>query len=198
MHQWMGVFPTDPAQAQAVIGQGVVAASLGRATKLINKTVEEAVGLPSKEANASAIRYCKELAGLCARWPEGLVAREVIEEEGSWIAREVDEILEGVYGLVGSDLAGAVSRAFERGLLDIPFPASRFAHGRVLPARDRWGAIRYLEVGGLPFSKATRAFHRHQLGDRRRFDYRTLSADIHYLATGPNPSPALGVPSTGR
>ena len=40
-HQWMGIFPPDPETAWRVIGYGVIAASYGRATKLINKTPQE-------------------------------------------------------------------------------------------------------------------------------------------------------------
>jgi methylaspartate mutase epsilon subunit len=188
-HQWMGVFPADPDQARRLIGFGVVAAVAGGATKLINKTYEEARGLPSPSANAWSIRYCQELARFCANRPEMLAAvRQAAEvaEERDRIRQEVNEILEAVYELGTNDLAASVVRAFAAGLLDIPFPASRFAHGRVMPGRDVRGAIRYRSHGRLPFSTATVERHRRDMGDPRACSYRGIIADINWMARGGN------------
>jgi methylaspartate mutase epsilon subunit len=187
-HQWMGVFPPDPERAKELIGFGVLAAAAGGATKLINKTYEEARGLPSAEANAWSIRYCQELARYCAGEAaavEALRALPEVAEERERIRQEVREILEGVFAFGAANLAAAVARAFEAGVLDIPFPASQFAHGQVLPARDRQGAIRYQKCGRLPLSAATIARHRRDLAGRDS-SYRSVLADIRWMAEGGN------------
>ena len=59
-HQWMGGFPQDEAKAFGVISWGAAAAALAKATKVIVKTPHEAMGVPTKEANAAGLRATKE------------------------------------------------------------------------------------------------------------------------------------------
>src|SRR5262249_49671387 len=99
------------------------------------------------------------------------------------LTREVDELLEAVDNTGPEDRVEAIARAFEAGWLDIPFPASRYAQGAVLPARDPAGAIRYLEVGHLPFSDATRAFHARQLVGKHPYTTADIVRDIYWFAT---------------
>ena len=58
-HQWMGGFPEDEAKAFGVISLGSTAAALAGATKVIVKTPHEAIGIPTKEANAQGIKATK-------------------------------------------------------------------------------------------------------------------------------------------
>jgi methylaspartate mutase epsilon subunit len=189
LHQWMGVFPTDRRQALDLIGYGVLAGVVGGATKLINKTYEEALGLPSLEANAASIHYCKELVRFCSQQPEliaeleSVIAAEVAAEQ-ELIENEVEDILGAVYALGSEDLAASVVTAFERGLLDIPFPASRHCCGQVLPARDAKGAIRYQSYGGLRVSPEVRCRNRDLLGAKAAFSFEGILGDIYYMATG--------------
>jgi methylaspartate mutase epsilon subunit len=182
-HQWMGIFPSEPAHALALIGEGVAAAVLGGATKLINKTYQEALGVPTGEANAFSIRFCKVLSRHAEQWLAMRFPPAELEEEQVQLAREVEEILQSVYDLDRGDLVDAITRAFELGLLDIPFPASRYARGEVLPARDQARAIRYLNSGNLAFSESTLRFHRGKLVARTTADYQQLTYDIRALAT---------------
>jgi methylaspartate mutase epsilon subunit len=181
-HQWMGIFPSAPEQAMALIGSGVVAAVLGGATKLINKTYQEALGLPTGKANAFSIRFCREFAHHAEQWKALRLPLDQLEEEQVYLAREVDEILQSVYDLHADDLVKSISQAFESGLLDIPFPASKFARGEVLPARDPARAIRYLRPGNLAFSESTLRFHRRKLQERTMGDYRQFITDMRLLS----------------
>lgn len=181
-HQWMGIFPSEPGQAMALIGSGVVAAVLGGATKLINKTYQEALGLPTGQANAFSIRFCQEFSRNSEQWQALRLPSAELEEEQCYLAREIDEILQSIYELQPDDLVKSITQAFERGLLDIPFPASQFARGDVLPARDQSRAIRYLEPGNLAFSDNTLRFHRRKLQQRALGDYRQFITDMRLLS----------------
>ena len=183
-HQWMGVFPDDQARALALMAAGVVTAIMGGAHKLINKTFQESLGIPSAEANATSIRFCRDVAHYGEAWARVSLPRESLEEENYWLGREVDELLQPVLQAGTPDLAAAVASAFEAGRLDIPFPASRHARGAVIPARDRDGAIRYLEAGHLPFSDATLAFHRRTLAGRHGAGIHGILRDLYLLARG--------------
>ena len=63
-HQWMGGFPEDEAKAFGVISNGASAAALAGATKVIVKTPHEAIGVPTKEANAMGIKATKMVLNL--------------------------------------------------------------------------------------------------------------------------------------
>lgn len=152
LHQFMGAFPADPAWASGLIVYGGLVARLGRATKVISKTDQEAYGLPDAAANGRGIRTAAVGASSLFGFVE--LDRDRVAEELSWIEREVAELVEPV--LAGSDLAAEIQAGFRTGRLDIPFSASRHAHSKVIPRRDATGAIRYADSGGLPFSAATR------------------------------------------
>ena len=149
LHQFMGVFPNDTERAEALILFGGLTARIGRATKVISKTSQEAVGIPDGEVNAEGVRitrlaFEKHLTFL-------RVDPVLVQEEASWIERETCELLDPV--LSESDLIASIVRAFHSGRLDIPFPSNREAKGLVLPVRDDDIAIRFADAGNLPFSR---------------------------------------------
>ena len=167
----------------------MIAAIAGRATKLINKTTEEALGLPTAQANAQAIAHCQELVAYYAAQPEAIdeLCKEIDEAvnlEQNLIEREVNEILSAVYSLGTDDLVSSITRAFQLGILDIPFPASRHARGAVLPARDPDGAIRYLNYGGLSVTPATRRLNHDRLREKSNFSYAAILKDVYYISAG--------------
>ncbi|MEO6502590.1 MAG: methylaspartate mutase [Jatrophihabitantaceae bacterium] len=151
LHEFMGAFPRGSAFADGLILQGGLVARLGGAAKVINKTHQEAFGLPDAEANMRGIRT----AAIGASDLFEFVAMDAdrIAEEQHWIEREVAELVEPILGV--EDLAGEVATAFAEGRLDIPFSASVYARSAIVPRRDAAGAIRYAETGSLPFSAAT-------------------------------------------
>ena len=80
-------------------------------------------------------------------------------------------------------------RAFEAGVLDIPFAPSRQARGAVVPARDMNGAIRLFEFGKLPLDEDVKAFHRDALARRAKAEGRDVSFqmvtdDIYAVSKG--------------
>jgi methylaspartate mutase epsilon subunit len=183
-HQWMGVFPQDPAEALAVMSTGVIAATLGHATKLINKTHLEAQGIPSAEANATAVRYCRAMHAHAKQHLPVDLPQARIEEESMWMAREVDELLQVVFDHAPQDLRAGIIQAFADGTLDIPFAPSRESRGLVMPCRAPFGAIRYLSTGNLPFTESVRRWNQQSIQHRRVHDYAQVLQDIHYFAKG--------------
>ncbi|MCY7314869.1 MAG: hypothetical protein LH480_04425 [Rubrivivax sp.] len=160
LHQFMGAFPSQRQDSDALILRGALVAKAGGAVKTINKTFQEAMGVPSLEANVSGILLSKaanswilDLMGI----DQGQVA-----EERHWIEREVDELLAPV--LDSSDLLRATCAAFASGRLDVPFSASRGARAEVIPMRAPDGSIRIFDFGRLPLSAEVKQRHRGQLG----------------------------------
>ncbi len=186
-HQWMGGFPQDEAQAFGVISWGAAAAVLAKATKVIVKTPHEAMGVPTKEANAAGLRATKQLVSMLQDQdfrtiPAVIAESDIIIKEMHCILNKVEELGKGDYVL------GAIA-AFEAGVIDIPFAPSRFNAGKVMPARDNTGAVRLLDAGNLPFTQDLLDFHRQKLEERGKYEKRAVSFqmvidDIYAIGKG--------------
>lgn len=178
LHQFMGVFPSDRAAADALIFSGALTAKLGGAQKVVCKTYREAHGIPDAAANVASLRLSR--AGVGGKFDLPL-DRAAIDEERSAILRETRELLDPV--LSGADTARAAIVAFHAGRLDIPFPANDAARGEIFPLRDRSGALRFGSTGRLPFSDASLRHNTEKLRDLPRQLQSTLVRDaIHYFS----------------
>jgi methylaspartate mutase epsilon subunit len=186
-HQWMGGFPQDEAKAFAVISWGATAAALARATKVIVKTPHEALGIPTKEANAQGLRTTKQIINMLKDQP--FPYSKEVEAESEIIKAETRCILDKVAELGQGDWAIGAVRAFAAGVIDVPFAPSKFNLNKILPARDNNGAIRLFDSGNLPFTKEILDFHRAKIADRAKYEGRDASFqmvidDIYAISHG--------------
>lgn len=196
-HQWMGGFPEDEAKAYAVISAGAMAAAMAGATKVIVKTPHEAVGIPTAEANAQGLRTTRQMLNLFKS--QGLPECCELEDEVNLIQEETRCIISHVLELGSGDVAKGIVAAFETGALDVPFAPSRYNHGKILPARDLTGAIRFLDCGNIPFPASIRDHHRHLLEERalsegRSVGFQMVVDDIYAVGKGM----LIGAPSKGQ
>ena len=173
LHQWMGGFPQDEARAFAVICWGSAAAALAKATKVIVKTPHEAMGVPTMEANAAGLRATSQMIHMLA--DQKMVDDSVLREEVDQIKREVRCIIEKTLELGEGDIAVGTVRAFQAGVIDVPFAPSRMNAGKIMPARDHYGAVRMLDCGNLPFTQDIKDFHREKIAQRAKFEGREVS-----------------------
>ncbi len=186
-HQWMGGFPSDEAKAFAVISLGAAAASLAKATKVIVKTPHEALGIPTKEANAKGLLATKQVINMLR--DQVFPAAEQLEQEKDIISRETRAIVDRALDLGDGDAALAAVRAFAAGIIDVPFAPSRMNAGRIMPARDHQGAVRLLTPGSLPFPDDILHFHRQALERRgsmegRQPSFQMVVDDIYAIGKG--------------
>jgi methylaspartate mutase epsilon subunit len=186
-HQWMGGFPQDEAQAFGVISWGAATAALAQTTKVIVKTPHEALGVPTKEANAQGLRTTKQLVNMLK--DQQFIANGVLKKEQEMIKKETKEILDWVFELGNGDLVQGAVKAFQAGVLDVPFAPSRYNAGNILPARDNSGAVRYLNHGNLPFSEETIKFNQKKLEERgeaesREPSFQMVIDDIYAIGKG--------------
>ncbi|MCL2608873.1 MAG: methylaspartate mutase subunit E [Treponema sp.] len=172
LHQWMGGFPPDESKAFAVISWGSAVAALAKATKVIVKTPHEAMGVPTMEANAQGLRCTKQAISMLE---DQTVMGARFEEEMSIILAETRPIVDKCFELGGGDIATGAVRAFQAGVIDIPFAPSRHNAGVMLPARDNDGAIRILNPGSVPFSRDLLAFHEGKIDERAKQEKRKAS-----------------------
>ena len=172
-HQWMGGFPQDESRAFGVISWGAAAAALAKSTKVIVKSPHEAMGVPTKEANAAGLKATRQVASMLkdqdmTGMPEVVAESDIIEQEVECMLLKVEELGRGDYA------AGTVA-AFEAGVIDVPFAPNKCNLGKAMPARDNNGAVRLLEVGNVPLSGGLKDFHRQKLEERGRAENRPVN-----------------------
>ncbi|MGI6091526.1 MAG: methylaspartate mutase subunit E [Negativicutes bacterium] len=186
-HQWMGGFPQDEAKAFAVISWGAAAAALSKATKVIVKTPHEALGIPTKEANAQGLRATKQAINMLLDQPFPITKE--VEQEIEIIKAETRCILDKVFELGKNDYAIGTVRAFQAGVLDVPFAPSNYTLNKILPARDNTGAVRLFDTGNLPFTQDLVDFHKIKMDERAKAEGRIASFqmvidDIYAISKG--------------
>lgn len=186
-HQWMGGFPQDEAKAFGVISWGAAAATLAGATKVIVKTPHEAMGVPTKEANAVGLKTTKQVTSMLR--DQNMRADLDVIAESEIIKREMTCILNRVEELGKGDLAIGTVAAFVAGVIDVPFAPSRCNLGKAMPARDNQGAVRFLEVGNIPLDDDLKAFHRQKLEERaqtekRPINFQMIVDDVYAISKG--------------
>lgn len=171
-HQWMGGFPADEAKAFGIISTGSAVACLAGATKVIVKTPHEAIGIPTKEANAQGIKATKMTLTLLEG--QHMKLSDELRIEIGVTKAETRCIVDKVFEVGNGDLAKGVVKAFEMGILDIPFAPSKYNAGKMMPARDNNGAVRYLKFGNVPFYAELKAHNMKKLDERGKYENREV------------------------
>src|SRR3546814_14540072 len=90
------------------------------------------------------------------------------ETEKELIRREVRPIVDKVLEMGDGDVAVGTVRAFEAGVLDIPWSPNRQVQSRILPARDVDGYIRILDPGNVPFPRDVLEIHEARMRPDRK------------------------------
>jgi methylaspartate mutase epsilon subunit len=186
-HQWMGGFPQDESEAMGLISMSSTFAALSGATKMINKTPHESIGVPTKEANAQGVKASKLVVTLL----EGQLFPECeqLTREIEQIKKEVNCLIEAVLKVGDGDLAQGTVNAFAQGLIDVPFAPSKYNAGLILPVRDNDGCIRIFEFGNLAFTDEIKEFHKNKIEERAKAEGRPVSFqftidDIYAVSLG--------------
>ncbi len=187
LHQWMGGFPEEESKAFAVISWGGALAALSKATKVIVKTPHEASGIPTAEANQMGIRATKQIVNMLA--DQQFTDDANLAEEVELIKAETRPIVKRVIELGEGDLAKGVVRAFQGGMIDIPFAPSIYNAGKIMPVRDNDGAVRILDWAKIPVEPSVKERHMKHIEARakaegRKPSYHMLIDDIYAVSKG--------------
>ena len=187
LHQWMGGFPEDESRAFSVIAWGSVVANFAGATKVIVKTPHEASGIPTKEANLQGLKATRQMIQMTHDQCRFNISELAVEKE--MIHREVDTLMSAVYEAGGGDIAVGTIRAFEAGIIDVPFAPASCNYGKMLPVRDNSGAVRILETGNVPFPDEVMDYHREKIRERAVVEdrdpcFQMVIDDIYAISKG--------------
>lgn len=175
-HQWMGGFPADESEAMALISYSSSVAAFSKATKLISKTTHESIGIPTKEANGLGIKASKYIVNMLK--DQEMVDSPTLTNEINQIKKEVSCLIDMVLKVGEGDLAVGAVKAFEQGLIDVPFAPSKYNSGKILPARDNDGMIRILEFGNLGVTEEIKEFHKKKIRERAKKENREISFQL--------------------
>jgi len=169
---WMGAWPADEAAAASMLAVGGLTAAVGGAVSVTTKSTHEAIGLPTPAANADGLRMAR--MGIHLARNVRLDGLPAFESEKELIRREVHAIVGKVLEMGDGDAAIGTVRAFESGVLDVPWSPNRQVRSRVVPARDAEGCLRILDPGAMPFPRDALEYNRERL---RRAAERKGAAD---------------------
>lgn len=182
---WMGAWPQDEAQSAAMIAYGGTLAAIAGATSVTTKSTHEAFGIPTPQANADGLRMTRTAIYLARgirldSMPEFQAERDLIE-------REARAILDKTLEMGDGDAALGTVRAFEAGVLDVPWSPNRHVKSRVMPARDADGYLRIVDPGLMPFPAEVMEIHTERLQRRARmegvpFGHELAVASVYELA----------------
>jgi len=187
LHQWMGGFPENEANAFAVISWGGAVSALSGATKVIVKTPHEARGIPTAAANIQGLKATRQIVNMLA--DQHLSVLNSATEEIALIKAEVKTVMDKVMELAEGNIAQGAARAFAAGIIDVPFAPSVCNQGKLLPIRDNEGAIRIFERGNVPMSTEVQAFHQNKIAQRAKSENRSpcfqmVIDDIYAISKG--------------
>ena len=144
-HQWMGAFPTNRDSADQLINMSTVIASMCGADKIITKTREEAVGIPTKEANAQTVANTQYTLRILSGLPA-----IVDEHEEEILTAEVHAIMDAVFNDPADTLWRKVFNSIKNGIIDVPFSPHIINHNKMITIRDAQKNIRIIERGNVP------------------------------------------------
>lgn len=156
-YAYMGVYPRTAPGAARLMEQAARTAVRSGAARIIVKTEAEAHRIPTIEENVASLENTARAAALQAERPRPAAApmdSETYEEARTLVETVLD---------LGPDVGRALTEAFERGLLDVPFclhPANR---GQARSFIDGDGRLRWLSAGNMPIGHGLTGLPRHDL-----------------------------------
>ena len=182
---WMGAWPQDEAQAASLVSYGGTLAAISGATSVTTKTLHEAFGIPTPKINADGLRMTR-MAIYLARNIK-LDSMPEFQNEVDLIKSEVRPIVNKVLEMGDGDVALGSVRAFEAGILDIPWSPNKWVKSKVMPARDVDGCLRILDPGNMPFSKEVMEFHTEKLRlraekEKQPFDINLAVSSVYEMS----------------
>jgi methylaspartate mutase epsilon subunit len=184
------LFPVamDVGGAFAYLDYVSMVGALSKCNAVDLRSIDEAIGIPSKDAHHSSYRS--------AKWIFDVVREQAIEfnvkdsdVEERVTETEVRSIIDKILELGDGDIVEGTAKAVEFGVLDSPWCPNITVKDKVLGIRDARGACRYLEFGNLPIPEEIKDFHRQKIAERealegKKADYYTAVQDLWSFSQG--------------
>lgn len=152
LYTYMGVYPRTVPGARLLLRRSAELAVRGGAQRLIVKTETEAHRIPTVEENLTALRVAADAARTArtrpqAAGPAGADAEEILAEARALV---------GAVLALSDDIGVALLKAFDRGLLDVPFCLHPDNRGEARSAVAADGRLQWTDLGALPLLTTSR------------------------------------------
>ena len=165
-NQWTGPYPPEFAAAYAIDAMNTFSAVVGGADTMMIKAVDQGLALPTKENNAAGLRFTRRMIDYLKRQKISF-SSERLETEKYYIIKETKQLVDFMLNIGDGDLVAGCVKAYDDQIMESPFSSNKnYNHSKVMCARDKYGACRYLEFGDLPFTKDIKQFHSACLRER--------------------------------
>ncbi|MFF8381467.1 FAD/NAD(P)-binding protein [Streptomyces sp. NPDC015661] len=183
LYTYMGVYPRTVPGARLLLRRSAELAVRGGAQRLIVKTETEAHRIPTVQENLTALRIAADAARAAhtAPYPTGADAEETLAEARTLVTTVL---------ALSDDLGVALLKAFDRGLLDVPFCLHPDNRGAVRSTVAPDGRLHWTDLGALPLlttSRRTTPMTSRQLSGMLG---RVAREHDRAAATDPTPDPA--------
>lgn len=177
-NHWTGPYPEDDRSAYALDAINTMAAVMGGANQIMVKSVDQGRHLPSKESNASALKFTRAMIDYLKN-QRTQIGGEELRLEKEMITKETRELADKILEMGDGDPLNGAVNAFESGVIEGPFSSNMYYNkGSVMFARDSNGICRYYDFGNLPFSAEIIDFHTEKLKRRKEKENRTDDISI--------------------
>lgn len=174
-HQYMAAFPVDREKSRDLILNSSLTGALAKATRIMTKTPVESIHIPGKKDNAEGLKLTQMGVRNASYTPMDM---EKIGSEMKLLKKEVETIMKSIETLGNGSIARGAIKAFETGILDIPFSPSIYNKNTSITARDCDGAIRFVNPEQSSFSEDIIHFHKEKIHQRMT---RERSTKIHEI-----------------
>ncbi len=180
-HHYMGAFPHAEEKALSLIMFGSMIGALSNASVIITKSTHEAHGIPTAQNNAQGLRVTRNMIDMLNG--EKFDGSEEMIQEEIMLKNATRAILDKVFEIGDADVAVGTVRAFEAGILDMPFSPSNFNQNLLISHKDMKGAIRISNPGNVPIPEDVMRYESQKIDERAKIQsiepgYKMLMQDI--------------------
>ncbi|MFD7963366.1 FAD/NAD(P)-binding protein [Streptomyces zaomyceticus] len=155
LYTYMGVYPRTVPGARLLLRRSAELAVRGGAQRLIVKTETEAHRIPTVAENLTALRIAADAARTAPRRGSHPGGRSAAEADAEETLAEARALVTAVLAL-SDDLGVALLKAFDRGLLDVPFCLHPDNRGAVRSTVAPDGRLQWTDLGALPLLTTSR------------------------------------------
>ena len=185
--EWIGGFPEEELKAYSLISYSATISLFSKANRVFIKNIDEYSKNSLGNTMVNSLILTKTILEIGNN--QKITNYEEIILEKEQIKKETAQILEKIFSKCHGDLSEAIIEAFKDGIIDIPFAPSKYNLGKMMPARDSEGMIRYLDIGNLPFCPLIKEFHDKKIKERsekenREIDFQMTIDDIFAMSQG--------------
>ncbi|WP_326695879.1 methylaspartate mutase [Streptomyces sp. NBC_01754] len=155
VYTYMGVYPRSTRGAHALLEDSATLAVTAGAQRLIVKTAAEAHRIPTVAENVRALRIAADAAARAADRSDRSDRSDGADDPAdNPVYAEARALVDAVLDL-DADLGTALSKAFERGYLDVPFCLHPDNAGRSRSHIDETGRLTWSDIGAMPIGQVT-------------------------------------------